>query len=920
MTGPALTAEVPVTSYKGVIVSVTSPLTEATLDGSVATLTLTGGIIYETDISKIRDAVAVTGIDGVMIDPVTVQRLSGTEITVALAFDDTDFDMDTELTFSIDTSAIVGNIGTHTSKILVLAVIESVSAAIVSPLTETNLDEGSVTLTLVGATYEQDISTIREAVNVSGINGVTLDTTTVQRVSGTEITADLTYDGTDFDADTALTFSIASDAVANYIGEEITTEIPVTAIREGISASVVSPLTETNLDEGSVTLTLAGATYEQDISTIREAVNVSGIDGVTIDTDTMQRVSDTKITIELNFDDTDFDSETRLMFSIDTAAIVGDSARAELTTGVPVTAVKEFISVSAASPLTEATLNEGTVTLILTGAAYEADVSKIGSAVTVSGITGVTVDTSTVQRLSDRKITVELNFDGTDFSRDSALTFSVADGAITNYKGTALTAEALVTASRGEALLTIFWTDSHTDKIQRANLDGSNIEDLVTTGLGGPRGIALDVAGGKMYWTDYYTEKIQRANLDGSNIEDLVTTGLRYPGGIALDVEGGKMYWTDYGTDKIQRANLDGSNLEDLITTGLEAPRGIALDVAGGKMYWTDRGTDKIQRANLDGSNIEDLVTTGLRYPGGIALDVEGGKMYWTDSHTEKIQRANLDGSNIEDLVTQGLSGPGDIALDVVASKMYWTDYYTNKIQRAYLDGSNVEDLVTQGLRDPYGIALGILPPANPTIVREDVNRDGVVNVQDLAYVGLQYGKTGTNTADVNGDEVVNVADLILVAAAIDAAAAAAPAVRAQVQSYFTKAQLHGWLTEARASKNTSSTYQRGIVVLEQLLTLFAPEETALLANYPNPFNPETWIPYHLSKAADVKLTIYDINGRVVRDLDLGHQRAGLYQSRNRAAHWDGRNAQGELVASGVYFYTLTAGDFSATRKMLIRK
>ena len=95
---------------------------------------------------------------------------------------------------------------------------------------------------------------------------------------------------------------------------------------------------------------------------------------------------------------------------------------------------------------------------------------------------------------------------------------------------------------------------------------------------------------------------------------------------------------------------------------------------------------------------------------------------------------------------------------------------------------------------------------------------------------------------------------------------------------------------------------------------------TTLLPNYPNPFNPETWIPYQLSEPADVRLTIYDIQGHVVRNLDLGHQRAGMYHNRSRAAHWDGRNAQGESVASGVYFYTLTTGEFSATRKMLIRK
>ena len=98
------------------------------------------------------------------------------------------------------------------------------------------------------------------------------------------------------------------------------------------------------------------------------------------------------------------------------------------------------------------------------------------------------------------------------------------------------------------------------------------------------------------------------------------------------------------------------------------------------------------------------------------------------------------------------------------------------------------------------------------------------------------------------------------------------------------------------------------------------PDETALLSNYPNPFNPETWIPYQLAKSADVTLTIYDVRGVVVRQLVLGHQPAGVYQSRGRAAYWDGRNALGEPVASGVYFYTLTAGNFTATQKLLIRK
>ena len=165
-------------------------------------------------------------------------------------------------------------------------------------------------------------------------------------------------------------------------------------------------------------------------------------------------------------------------------------------------------------------------------------------------------------------------------------------------------------------------------------------------------------------------EKIQRSNLDGSGVQDLIT-GLDAPGGIALDVAGGKMYWTDAGdTDKIQRSNLDGSRVEDLVTSGLDEPEGLALDVGGGKMYWADggwsgdRARGKIQRSNLDGSGVEDLVTTGFWHPEGLALDVADGKMYWTHSRA-KIQRSNLDGSGVEDLFTR-LGWPLGIALGFV--------------------------------------------------------------------------------------------------------------------------------------------------------------------------------------------------------------------------------------------------------------
>ena len=118
----------------------------------------------------------------------------------------------------------------------------------------------------------------------------------------------------------------------------------------------------------------------------------------------------------------------------------------------------------------------------------------------------------------------------------------------------------------------------------------------------------------------------------------------------------------------------------------------------------------------------------------------------------------------------------------------------------------------------------------------------------------------------------------------------------------------------------TAEDVRQGWIQLPALVAYEIPAETALLHNYPNPFNPETWIPYQLAHAADVTLTIYDTQGVLVRQLDLGHQQAGYYTNRTRAAYWDGRNRLGEAVGSGVYFYHLSAGDYSTMRKMVILK
>ena len=204
-----------------------------------------------------------------------------------------------------------------------------------------------------------------------------------------------------------------------------------------------------------------------------------------------------------------------------------------------------------------------------------------------------------------------------------------------------------------------------------------------------------------------------------------------------------------------------------------------------------------------------------------------------------------------------------------------------------------------------------------------DVNRDGQVSILDLILVSRHLGEEASANpqADVNLDGIINIQDLILVAQHLgESTDAAAPFAIAINNGELTPAMIQTWIEQARVEDDGSIAFQQGIANLQRLLALFIPEETVLLHNYPNPFNPETWIPYQLAKPVEVTLTIYAPNGAIVRTLELGHQSAGFYESRSRAAYWDGRNEVGEPVASGIYFYTLTAGDFNATRKMLIRK
>ena len=365
-----------------------------------------------------------------------------------------------------------------------------------------------------------------------------------------------------------------------------------------------------------------------------------------------------------------------------------------------------------------------------------------------------------------------------------------------------------------------------------------------------------------MYWVAAETGALYR--LVGTEVENLVP-GVQKALGLAVDTTNSHIYWTEQtGKNKgsVKTANLDGTNVQ-ILATLKSVPTSIAVDAAKSKLYWTN-ASGRIQRANLNGKQIRTLAKN-LKAPSNITLDTTGGKLYWTESNG-RIRRANLNGKGLQNIASD-LDPINGIA--IAGNKIYWaegTDGGGGKIRHANLNGSNFGTLVSFQ-QVPSGVAID---PVGNKLYWTEANGS-------------------IRRANLNGKNIQNVVSgLVSPNALVLGNVNAGPA-----------APTNGSL----ASFETAT-----------------PDGTLLFSNYPNPFNPETWIPYHLAEPADVTLTIYAVDGKIVRRLDLGYQAAGFYQRKSRAAYWDGRNNGGERVASGLYFYTLTAGDFSATQKMLIQK
>ncbi|XP_047359021.1 low-density lipoprotein receptor-related protein 6 [Vespa velutina] len=268
-------------------------------------------------------------------------------------------------------------------------------------------------------------------------------------------------------------------------------------------------------------------------------------------------------------------------------------------------------------------------------------------------------------------------------------------------------------AERPEELLLIV----QRNEICKISLDSPDYTNFVLPLSDIKHAIAVDFdpVDEMLYWTDEEAFAIRRAYLDGSGQENIVTTEVANPDGIAIDWLARNLYWTDTGTDRIEVARLNGTSRKVLINEDLIEPRAIAVAPELGWMFWTDwnEKRPKIERSNLDGSERIILITKDIVWPNGIALDLERKKIYWCDAKTDKIEVCNMDGTDRREVITDNL--PHLFGLSLLGDFLYWTDWQRRSIDRAHKLTGGEREVIVEPVPNVMGLKAIHLGQINGT-------------------------------------------------------------------------------------------------------------------------------------------------------------------------------------------------------------
>ena len=423
-------------------------LTETNLNGADVTVTITHATydasLFTTDFT-LNGAPAGTTINSVVRD-------TGTQATLTLLFDGTDFDTNASLSVTVLQAALAVGTGPATTGTVTVTAVLEVSAAITgtSPasLTETNLNGATVTVELTDGTYDASLFTTDFTLNGAPA-GTTINS--VARDTGTQATLTLAFDGTDFDTNASMSVTVLQAAFSPATGSVTTGTVTVTTVLESAAITGTNPasLTETNLNGADVTVTITNATYDASLLTTDFTLNGAPA-GTTINS--VVRDTGTQATLTLAFDGTDFDTNASMSVTVLQAAF-SPAAGPETTGTVTVTALLESAAITGTNPasLTETNLNGADVTVTITNATYDA--SLFTTDFTLNGApTGTTINS--VAWDSATQATLTLAFDGTDFDTNASLSVTVLQAAFSPVAGPETTGTVTVTTVLESAAIT----------------------------------------------------------------------------------------------------------------------------------------------------------------------------------------------------------------------------------------------------------------------------------------------------------------------------------------------------------------------------------------------------------------------------------------------------------------------------------
>jgi hypothetical protein len=434
----------------------------------------------------------------------------------------------------------------------------------------------------------------------------------------------------------------------------------------------------------------------------------------------------------------------------------------------------------------------------------------------------------------------------------------------------------------------------------------------------------------KDYFGDVGEEKIWRCNLNGTGLEELVTTGLEVVGNIAIDRAGGKMYWADLGPDSLYRANLDGSSVEAILGSELGMLVAVDLDLAAGKIYYSDFGDtgSKIKKANLDGTNAQNVVTVGIGACYGLTLGPDVADC--SDASIDDPWLAIVTGVEPYDyavyMIFDGLgtideigsfnvpdsAGMYSIAPDCSVSGYVWSDAYVPFTGYVYSDTTADMDIGGTGPMPLLKVGdVGVLEGCwTGSFVQDEtgttynvtlgVDEYGSI-VSSTGFIDPVTGKIFFESGYVAGYVVTGYVSSPWEEIVFRDATAIVDSIMTGTFGLDCDACPGGTFTLYRCATGVGDQTP-------------APS-LALNPNYPNPFNPQTTIAYSLAEAGRVNLRIYDASGRVVKTLVDDNKTAGKH-----TATWNGRDRNGVAVSSGVYFVRLESGGNVQARKIILLK